>query len=645
MNTTVTTNYRAEYLPGDDGIIVDLSEHADRLMAYEDISSELSEEQEQRLVNYIKSAMQMSYDRISRRYDHWKEADRAHDVYVRPDATAFREKAVIADSRAIADTVLTYLMAALTGRNPMFQLEGLNRQSRKSSAIIERLLHQQMRRTAGEARIAQHLLDSIRYGYAPTKIIWDADTRTNEIVNFDPRRVFHDPRIQWGDWDRMQFIVFSDYSSYDALKQSKMYPKLDVYPSLRNRLSPPSGGWDAHTWHQEKGRGLSIDPAERNRRENGGSFFALGDSRVVDECWIRLAGYEVNLPQVDQLWLVATVLDEHVIIRFQLNPYGRQFPVAIGGLYQDAHKSYGQSLYDLILPLHDVATWLLRSRIDNVQAALSNLIFADPSQIAMNDLIDRNPHGIVRTMPGTEPGKGIFIAQVPDVTKGHWNDIQAMGLLKQRLSAASDAQQGIPTAEGGVRPATEIQRLTQLGSQRLGVLSRIISSTSIRPMVRMMVSNIQDFFSEDGSIRIAANDSAAEVASMVDQGYLDFGLKDIQGEIDYLVVDGTLPLEPARNAETWINMLKILNETGMAMEYNAGKIVEEAIRSMGVSDLDQFKISKEQMKEGLRPSQQMMLMEKMRGASVKPNEQVQKEVEKGNLVPLKRRAEDENRQS
>ena len=627
MNSVVTTNYRAEYLPGDDGIIVDLSEHADRLMAYEDIASELSEEQEQRLVNYIKSAMQMSYDRISRRYDHWKEADRAHDVYVRPDATAFREKAVIADSRAIADTVLTYLMAALTGRNPMFQLEGLNRQSRKSGAIIERLLHQQMRRTAGEARIAQHLLDSIRYGYAPTKIVWDSNSRTNEIVNFDPRRVFHDPRVQWGDWDRMQFIIFSDYSSYDALKQTGMYPKLDKYPVLRNRLSPPSGGWDGHTWHQETGRGLSIDPAERNRRENGGSFFALGDSRIVDECWIRLAGYEVNLPQVDQLWLVASVLDENVIIRFQLNPYGRQFPIAIGGLYQDAHKSYGQSLYDLILPLHDVATWLLRSRIDNVQAALSNLIFADPSQIAMNDLIDRNPHGIVRTMPGTEPGKGIFIAQVPDVTKGHWDDIQAMSLLKQRLSAASDAQQGLPTAEGGVRTATEIQRLTQLGSQRLGVLSRIISSTSIRPMVRMMVSNIQDFFSEEGSIRIASNDSAAEVSAMVDQGYLDFELSDIQGEIDYLVVDGTLPLEPARNAETWINMLKILNETGMAMEYNAGKIVEEAIRSMGVSDLDQFKISKEQMKEGLRPSQQMMLMEKMRGASVQPNEDVQKEVE------------------
>jgi len=193
----------------------------------------------------------------------------------------------------------------------------------------------------------------------------------------------------------------------------------------------------------------------------------------------------------------------------------------------------------------------------------------------------------------------------------------------------------MPTAEGGVRTATEIQRLTQLGSQRLGVLSRIISSTSVRPLARMMVANIQDFFDPEGSIRITENDSASIVADRVKDGYLDFNLPELQGEIDYLVVDGTLPLEPTRNAETWINMLKILNETGMAMEYNSGKVVEEAIRSMGVSDLDQFKISKEQSKDGPTPSQQMMLLEKMRGASVQPQENIQNEVQKGNLVPMK----------
>jgi len=628
------TNYRADFVPESDGIIVDLSDHANALMAYEDISSMLTDEQEQRIVDYARSAMQMSYDRISRRYDHWTQADRAHDVYVDPHATQFREKAVIADTRAIADTVLTYLMSALTGRNPMFQLEGLNRKSRKGSQIIERLLHQQMRRTAGEARLAQHLLDSIRYGYAPTKVTWDASSRTNQITNFDPRRVFHDPRVQWGDWERMQYIIFSDFSSYDALMQTGMYPKLKKYPSLRNRLTPPAGGWDGHRWHKEAGRGLSIDPAERNRRESGGTFFALGDSRVVDEMWVRLAGYEIGVPQIEQLWMCITILDENVVIRCQLNPYGRQFPVVIGGLYHDAHKTYSQSLYDLLLPLHDVATWLLRSRIDNVQAALTNLMFVDPTQIAIGDLIDRNPHGIVRTLPGVKPGEGVFISQIPDVTRGHWNDIEAMSGLKQRVSAASDAQQGMPTADG-IRTATEIQRLTQLGSQRLGVLSRTISATSIRPMVRMMVANVQDFFAPESSIRISDSDSAGNVADMVKDGYLDFKLQDIQGDIEYLVVDGTLPLEPTRNAETWITMLRTLNETGMAMEYNSGKIVEEAIRSMGVSDLDQFKINKEQQAQGPTPSQQMLMMEKARGANVQSQEDIERQVEKGNLVPMK----------
>ena len=66
--TLTTTNYRADYVPDNDGIVVDLSDHADALMNYEDISSRLSVEQEQKLVDYVRSAMQMSYDRVSKRY-------------------------------------------------------------------------------------------------------------------------------------------------------------------------------------------------------------------------------------------------------------------------------------------------------------------------------------------------------------------------------------------------------------------------------------------------------------------------------------------------------------------------------------------------------------------------------------------------
>ena len=88
-----------------------------------------------------------------------------------------------------------------------------------------------------------------------------------------------------------------------------------------------------------------------------------------------------------------------------------------------------------------------------------------------------------------------------------------------------------------------------------------------------------------------------------------------------------------------MNMLQIMSQTGLNMEYNAGQIAEEAIRAMGITDMDRFRISKEQMQaEGVSPSQQLALMEKMRGASVQPQENVQREVEKGNLIPMRQAA-------
>jgi hypothetical protein len=615
-------------------VVVDLSAYIEMLKNYDDISDVLSAEEEAKLVAYVKAASKMSFERISRRYAHWKDADRAHDVWVPADSTKFREKAVIADTRAIADTVLTYQMAALAGRNPMFQLEGMNRKSRKAALLLERLLHQHMRRTAGEARIHQMLLDSIRYGFAPTKIIWDPNKNTNQIINFDPRKCFPDPRVNWGDWEKMQFVIFSDYISTNALLAGEMYPKLAKYPGLRRNGNRHSG-WDTHKHWQEEGRGLSINPEEPSGSENG-HHFTLDQARVVDEMWVRLQGYEIGVPSLKQVWLVITIIDEEVVIRCQLNPYGQQFPVVVGGMYQDNHKTFSQSLYDLLLPLHEISTWLLRSRIDNVQAALNNLIFVDPTQVSVPDLIDRNPWGVVRTMPGAKPGDGVFIAEIPDVTRGHWNDIAAMSDMKQRISAASDAQQGVPT--GDVRTATEIQRLTQLGSQRLGVLARMMSATTIRPMVRMMTQNLQDAVVLEGSLRIDTDKMPGGLIEVAKDGYVDFDVSALQGDIDYLVIDGTLPVEPARNPDTWMNMIQVLSASGLQMEYKTGKIVEEAIRAMGVTDVEQFKISEEERAQGPTPSQQMAIMEKARGANVMPQEELMREAEKGNVVPMDRGA-------
>mgnify|MGYP003308590269 CR=1 FL=1 len=280
--------YKGDYPNVSDQQVVDLSRLINKLSDYEDISEDLTEDEERRLVDYVKTCVDMSYFKIKKRYGHWLEADRAHDAYIPPEATNFREKAVITDTRAVADTVLTYLMAALAGRNPMFQLEGLDRQSRKTSMILERVLHSQMRRTAGEQRIAQMMLDSIRYGFAPAKIVWDAKTNQNRIVNFDPRRVFPDPRVSWGDWENWQFVVFTDYLSYNSMMSSGLYPKLKKHPELRQRVASPRQGWNGHRFSGEEGRGLNVDPASPNNRSGDHSYFNLA-------CDGDVLGHEVTL--------------------------------------------------------------------------------------------------------------------------------------------------------------------------------------------------------------------------------------------------------------------------------------------------------------------------------------------------------------
>ncbi len=489
---------------------------------------------------------------------------------------------------------------------------------------------------AVEAKLAQQFLDVIRYGFAPTKVVWDQRINSNLIVNNDPRKTFPDPRAPAGAVDKMQFIVFSDHASGSYLRKTGQYPKLNKYPRMLDN-SALSAGWRSHQWHKESGKGWNVNPREVTDGESIGAF-KVGRSHVYDEAWICVNGFEIGLPNLGEVWMVLTILDERFVIRCQLSPYGRQFPCTAPGFGFDSHKSHQQSLYDILMPLHDLGTWLLRSRVDNVQAALNNLVFADPTKVAIHDLINRNPWGLVRTLPGTKPGDGVHIAQIPDVTRGHYQDISFLSDMKQRVAAASDAQQGMPTSD--VRTATEIQRLSQLGSQRLGVLSRVISATGIRPLVRMQVANIQDALNFGGSIRIQEDQQNDILRGVVDNGYVDYDVSMLQGDVEYMVVDGTLPLEPTRSPETWMQILQAVNQTGLAMEYDTGRMVEEAIRSMGVPDVDQFRISQEKLKQdGLSPSQQMAVMEKMRGNStVMPEENLQKELQKGNIVPLRQSA-------
>jgi hypothetical protein len=153
----------------------------------------------------------------------------------------------------------------------------------------------------------------------------------------------------------------------------------------------------------------------------------------------------------------------------------------------------------------------------------------------------------------------------------------------------------------------------------------------------MQVANIQDALNFGGSIRIQEDQQNDILRGIADNGFIDYDVSMLQGQVEYMVVDGTLPLEPTRSPETWMGIMQTVNQTGLGLEYDVGRMLQEAIRSMGVPDVDQFKISKERMeRDGLSPSQQMAVAEKSRGQSmVMPAENIERQLQAGNIVPFK----------
>ena len=155
----------------------------------------------------------------------------------------------------------------------MFQLEGLNRKSRKSSAIIERLRTSKCEEQRGSETLFTFLIVSDMATHPPRSlgIIPTGPTRSQTLI----RGAYSTIRVSNGAIGRECSTSFSQTihpmtlcSKRGCIQNSTNTPRSATgLPHLRVVGTVTSG--------TRAGRGLSIDPAERNRHENGGDYLHL----------------------------------------------------------------------------------------------------------------------------------------------------------------------------------------------------------------------------------------------------------------------------------------------------------------------------------------------------------------------------------
>jgi hypothetical protein len=88
--------------------------------------------------------------------------------------------------------------------------------------------------------------------------------------------------------------------------------------------------------------------------------------------------------------------------------------------------------------------------------------------------------------------------------------------------------------------------------------------------------------------------------------------EDILGEFFFPIHDGSMPIDPVRTSESWERIMAGMAKIPPLMQqYDIGKVFERAVRTLGVRNIEDFKLR----------------------AQVMPDQAVAQGVQRGNLIP------------
>ena len=245
----------------------------------------------------------------------------------------------------------------------------------------------------------------------------------------------------------------------------------------------------------------------------------------------------------------------------------------------------------------------------------------DPSMINVFDLTTPRPGKVIRTrraMWGRGVKEGLMQLNVQDVTQGHIRDTSFIMDIINRTSAAADSTQGI-TKKTGSRVSAEEARNAHVGAlSRIEKAARIVSMQSMQPLAYMFAKHTQQLMEEDTYIKTVGDyekQLVNEYGLNVNKERALVRPSDISVDFDIMPHDGTVP--GGEPAALWTNLFQVLGQSPeLLAQFDVPRIFMHIARQLGAKNAHEF------LKKGNVPFQ------------VQPDQNVEKEVQKGNLVPV-----------
>lgn len=601
----------------------------------------------QKLLTRLRNLAWTGHSAISKRIDRFQETDQVLTTYVPLDQEEERIKSkdsrkpvsiVYPYSLAIMETMRAYFYAALLS-GTVFHYHGVGPEDTLGAMLLEGVIDYQVYMSRIKLDLLTFVRDSLAYGFgagipdwevregeifsrgfgtprSQTGIIYEG----NSFLNIDPYLILPDPQVPIHKVQRGEFFGWGDPTNYQQKLREEIHDTT-VFNVKYLRDVP---------FNQSIFNNSSNSIRDRSK---GGTFresdiYSPGVDRkdVFDvNLYVDLIPREWGIGQSEypEKWWFTFSNDAVITRATRLNlPHG-YFPVVITAPNTDGYASTPLSHIEALSGLQGTIDFLLNAHIKSVRKNVNNTYVVDPRSINMKDMasVSEQGGGYIR-LRRPAFGKGVkdYVMQMPisDVTRANIGDAQFLFDIMQRVSGANDPAMGTQRRGGPERLTQGEHNSVQQGLfTRLELTASMIGGQGLQPLGEMFASHAQKFLSQEQWIQLQGENARLLQSIYGGDGRVLVDPSQLKINYNVRVADGSVP--NPNSSSFWMNAFKIIAEhPELQQKFDIGKVFRKIALTQGEKNVDDFE------RDQPPPQVQQQVM---------PNEQVQRQVQAGNLVP------------
>lgn len=582
-----------------------------------------------------------SADMMSRRWPSWRQIDRVLTAFVPLDEV--ERKVKDDDDRKPVSIVYPYTYALLEAlvsymdsvflNGPIFQYSGNSPEDTIGAALLEKVIDVHCTRNKIGLPLHTGWKDGLAYGIGAIFPSWvrqfgyktrgNTDPLTGEVGRvtsrallfegnradtIDPYLLLLDPNIGAQDPQRGEYLGFVDHTnlmnllSAESEKDATLF-NVKYLKILGDRQTAVLGTDETGRFDKQSGR----------HEVKNDSIVSPVD---VVHLYVKLIPKDWGLGsrETPEKWFFTLAGDE-VIIRAQpLNLDHDMFPAVVCAPTFDGYSPTPLSRLELVFGMQSLLDWLFNSHTANVRKAINDMLIVDPYLVNMDDLKSPQPGKLVR-LRRAGWGKGVqnVVQQlnVNDITRGNVMDSTVIMQLMQKISGADEHMLGALRQGGPERLTTaEFQgtHASQLG--RLNSMVHIVQAQVHQDLAYMFAMHTQQLMSEELYVTTAGRWQETLARTYGASGMVKVSPFDLMVDFDVKI---DTPFNSRGNfTQFWVQMFQtIAAQPELYQLFDLGRIFQHVALQTGEKNVHDF----------LR-------------VQVQPNDMIQNEVQKGNMLPI-----------